>query len=79
MFRRSLLAASLVGAFAMFAPRWVPPVTTPEHNCSGRGRSGGKGRGRLGARKPFHKPAHAKRCAGKAARRRRRQLHLRRG
>jgi len=42
-------------------------------------RGSGKGKGRIGARKPYHAPRHTQRDTGKRARRRRRAAALRRG
>lgn len=79
MFRRSAffaaLAAGLVtitGFGAQQAPRDSATTSQPH-------RGSGKGKGRPGARKPYHAPRHAQRNHGKPARRRRRAAALRRG
>ena len=80
MYRRSAffaaLAAGLASIGARFAALKAPSVhTTPNQPHRGSG----KGKGRPGARKPYHAPRHTQRHHGKPARHRRRAAALRRG
>lgn len=79
MYRRSAFfaalavgLASITGFGAQQAPRDSGAPNQPH-------RGSGKGKGRPGARKPFHAPLHTQRHHGKPARRRRRAPALRRG
>lgn len=80
MFRRSALMLGLVASFANIGG-WLrsPVIHPPPADGAPRSRRSGKGRGRTGARKAGQTPPRRGGTHTKAARQRRRQLHLRRG
>jgi hypothetical protein len=80
MLRRTTFVAALAAGLAALAG-FGPAAKAPSDHCTAHQphRGSGKGKGRIGARKPFHAPRHTRRDTGKRARRRRRAAALRRG
>lgn len=78
MFQRSTLIAALLAGMARLTG-WPVHREAQNDRTAHPGRHNGKGKGRHGARKPFHTSRHTQRCHGKPARHRRRAAALRRG
>jgi len=79
MFRRSAFFAALATGLATITGFGTQQATSDNATPNPPHRGSGKGKGRIGARKPFHAPRHTRRDTGKRARRRRRAAALRRG
>jgi hypothetical protein len=79
MFRRSAFFAALATGLASITGFGAQLAHRDDATPNQPHRGSGKGKGRIGARKPFHAPRHTQRDTGKRARRRRRAAALRRG
>lgn len=79
MYVRKRLSSFVSIALALLSGMHMPRLMDQDKTPNARARRGGKGKGRIGASKAYHAPRHTQRNHGKAARRRRRVMHLRRG